>query len=696
MKKFFPVLLMLPLFSFSQGIGTLREQLKSAPKEIELYLELSRAYRNTNVDSAFYFGSKAYSIALASGDRYNEGMALATQAANFKYRPDQFDSTIIYFQKALSVFREIGENEKEARVLNNLGIEYDYAGSYSVALGYYLDALKLYQKIDFTQGVGEALNNVALMYHLMEDVENAKKYYEQSRDIAIDLGDSLGWAMSLSNIASLEITTGDTAAAEQLYRESIAIRLAINNKSVAKVYSNLGVIYHSTGRTKEAMNMVLKAKEYNERFGEYRSLVSNYNNLGYMYFDDGQLDKSLEYHLKAIEICEERGYLPALLDNYAALVEIYKADGRYEQSLEAAIKFNELNDSLHTAQKQKDFLELREAYESEQKELKIQQQELEIGRKEAETQLEKAKSQRKNGLIFMSLGILTIVVIFSILLINKIRLVSKQKREIEQQKNTVETQKMIVEEKNREITDSIAYAKRIQAAILPPTKLVKSNFEDSFVLFKPKDIVAGDFYWMHTLDDAVLFAVADCTGHGVPGAMVSVVCHNALNRAVREYQVVQPAKILNVVRDIVIEAFEKGEEEIRDGMDIALCKLYTNERRLEFAGANNSLYYCNGNQLHEVKADKQPIGKYTNSAPFTNQSMELENGNSIYIFSDGFADQFGGPKGKKFKYKPFKELILANATKPMSVQKQLINETFESWKGDIEQVDDVCVIGVRI
>jgi serine phosphatase RsbU (regulator of sigma subunit) len=218
--------------------------------------------------------------------------------------------------------------------------------------------------------------------------------------------------------------------------------------------------------------------------------------------------------------------------------------------------------------------------------------------------------------------------------------------------------------------------------------------EESFILYKPKDIVAGDFYWMEHRDNKVLFAAADCTGHGVPGAMVSVVCNNALNRSVREHGLTDPGKILDKTREIVIQEFEKSDEEVKDGMDIALCSLQGNT--LAYAGANNPLWIVRNGEIIETKADKQPIGKFRAATPFTTHTIELEKGDTIYLFSDGYADQFGGEKGKKMKTVNFKKSLLSLQDKSMTEQKELINIAFEDWRGSLEQIDDVCVIGVRI
>lgn len=257
-------------------------------------------------------------------------------------------------------------------------------------------------------------------------------------------------------------------------------------------------------------------------------------------------------------------------------------------------------------------------------------------------------------------------------------------------------QKHIIEEKQHEILDSINYAKRLQEAILPPKEFLDKHVADSFILYQPKDIVAGDFYWAEVINDKFFVAAADSTGHGVPGAMVSVVCSNALNRTVKEFKETEPGKILDKTRELVLETFEKSASEVKDGMDVSLLCIDTKNKKIYWSGANNPLWYFQNNELKEITADKQPIGKTEKPKPFTTHEIEYSKGTSFYLFTDGFADQFGGPKGKKFKYKQLSELLHSLIGLHAEKQVQHIFKAFEDWKGNLEQVDDVCVIGIKI
>jgi serine phosphatase RsbU (regulator of sigma subunit) len=270
---------------------------------------------------------------------------------------------------------------------------------------------------------------------------------------------------------------------------------------------------------------------------------------------------------------------------------------------------------------------------------------------------------------------------------------------VEERTREIEKQKQRVEELYMDVTDSIKYAKRLQDSILPPESKISDLLEDSFVLFKPKDIVSGDFYWLEETKDKVLFAAVDCTGHGVPGAFMSLVGSNGLNHAVKDHGKHTPAEILDDLNVTASQTFNKdvSEKEVSDGMDIALCSISKDRKTLEFSGANNPLYLVRDGKIIKHKADKFAIGSFKNQEKkYTNNSIDVQKGDVIYIFSDGYADQFGGEKGKKFLYSNFRDLLIEIHKKPTAEQKSILNQRIEEWKGNYEQVDDILVFGVRI
>lgn len=277
--------------------------------------------------------------------------------------------------------------------------------------------------------------------------------------------------------------------------------------------------------------------------------------------------------------------------------------------------------------------------------------------------------------------------------------VKERTAEVVRQKEEIERQSEKLEELYKDVTDSIRYAKRLQDSILPQNSLIERLLPESFVLFKPKDIVSGDFYWVSETDEKILFSAVDCTGHGVPGAFMSLIGANALNQIINEKED-QPANILNKLNKLSSEALNKSEEgrdKVRDGMDLALCAISKDFRSLEYAGANNPLYIVRNGDILVTKADKFAIASFEEGEQhYTNHQFDLKEGDLVYIFSDGYADQFGGVKGKKFMYRQFRELLVSIMDEPMHKQKEILDKEIESWKGSFEQVDDILVIGVRI
>ncbi len=308
--------------------------------------------------------------------------------------------------------------------------------------------------------------------------------------------------------------------------------------------------------------------------------------------------------------------------------------------------------------------------------------------------------------------VLTVLIFCVFLIRNRYRLTYKEiksRLELEKSKTLIELQKEEVDEKNEEIISSLRYAKRLQEALLPPKNLLDAFLKENyFILYNPRDIVCGDFYWARkikttptngTPKDYLLIAVADCTGHGVPGAFMSLLGSNFLHQSAVEKNVNTPAEALDFLNQKIITTLNHGygEVEIRDGMDISLIAIDLESKQLAYSGANNPIYIVRKKTLECIKANKQAIGNMNDVVlPYDNRTTQLESDDCIYLFTDGYADQFGGPKGKKLMRKQFEETLIAASDKPMKEQKHILETTFNDWKGNLEQVDDVCVVGIRI
>jgi serine phosphatase RsbU (regulator of sigma subunit)/Tfp pilus assembly protein PilF len=685
MFKYRKLILILKFFTFITLIQSVYSQNKNSSKDtnsINILLKKSEQVLFINPDSSFYYANKALSIAESIKnknkifDSYNRiGISRAVSG--------DFEKALLYFNKALKITNK--NTIQEADILSNIGIIFDDLGNYKQSLEYNLKALKIREKLKDENGINNSMNNIGLIYMNQKEPKKALQYYQKCLKIDKKNNDEEGISSCLNNIGGAYLLLKNYAKSLEYFNKSLDIQKKLNQLGrIAGTYNNIAQVYKLNGDFNKAeyyFSEGLKIRrEIKDQYGEIQSL----SKLGSFYFDVKNYQLSLKYCQECYEKANKLNALPVINESAQCLSKNYEVEKNYNLAFKFHKIFKETQDSIFNESKFKEMAYLESNYEFEKKQAV---QEIEYSKN---LSIERKDKEKQQIVIVLTTIGLILVILFLLIIYKRLKISNAQKKEIQKQKT-------IVDHKNREILDSITYAKRIQSAILPQPKLVKQFLEDSFVLYKPKDIVAGDFYWLEVVGDTVLFAAADCTGHGVPGAMVSVVCNNGLNRSVREHKLIMPNEILNKTRALVVEEFEKSDEEVKDGMDISLCALNTNTNQLYWSGANNPLWVLRKNgEIIEYKADKQPIGKHFDSKPFSLVEYQLEKNDIIYIFTDGYQDQFGGPKEKKFRASQMKELFLSLANHTMEKQREIIDTTFEEWRGDLEQVDDVCVIGVRI
>lgn len=652
-------------------------------------------------DSAIYYYNEALRIREEIEDSVGIGTSLNDIGVGYYYQAN-YEKATYYFNESAKIKALTGDSIGAAQSLNNTGIMYDIAGDPSNAIKMYLEALGIYESMNNRDMMMGTYQNVSLIYKGQGNYDEAINYLNQALDIALDLNDKNALATCYDNLGIIYDSDKEYIKAFEFFKLALKKGEEVGNElSIARSCTNLAINLEYQNEFELALEYHLRALEIKEKTENLASLAIAQIGIGGLYRKLGEYAKSIEYFSSGIENAKTSGYVQYIQDGHNGLSRSFFAIGKYKNAYYHLEQFMLLKDSVLNEDNSRMITEMESKYQNEKKELEIEKleaknqlKEEEIARQEIEIEHEKVVSKQRILFLYGSLGVLVLVLVLLLIAFRAYKQKRKANEIISKQKAEVESQKEEIEEQHKDITDSINYAKRIQAAILPPARIVKEYLEESFILYKPKDVVAGDFYWMEVNDGTVLFAAADCTGHGVPGAMVSVVCNNAMNRAVREFGLRHPASILDKVTDLVIEQFEKSEEEVRDGMDIALCSL--NEGKLEFSGANNPVWIIRNGEVLETKGTKQPVGKHDRRRTFDNHLINLEVGDSIYIFTDGYVDQFGGEKGKKFKSKAFKELLLSIQSKSMAEQKNVIEQNFESWRGELEQVDDVCVIGVRV
>jgi tetratricopeptide (TPR) repeat protein len=594
-----------------------------------------------------------------------------------------------YFAQLLYDFAKRVDNKKYlAQALNTQGTTFYFKGDYAKAIDYFNRGLKIREAIGDKRGVASSINNMGAIYTDQGESEKALECYKRSLKIREEIGDKDGMAASYNNIGAIYAERKENTLAIEYYTRSLKLREEIGDKvGIGTAYNNIGSIYNNLNDVTKARDYYTRGLKIREQVDDKRGQAMSLYNLGKTYSDEGDFNTAITINERALKTAFESGAVLHINHVSLALYECYKKTGRHKDALGMYELYIKMSDSIKSEASQKAILkqEMQYAYDKQKA----------LDEKEYEKQsLLAAEQEQKQKILSLSIAtVLLLALIFSVFAYNRLRITRKQK-------NIIENQKNIVEEKQKEILDSITYAKRLQDAILPADQHVKEKLPESFILYKPKDIVAGDFYWMEIIrsgaDELILIAAADCTGHGVPGALVSVVCSNALNRAVLEFGITEPGEILDKTRELVLETFSKNDTDVKDGMDISLASINKTKGAIKWAGANNPLWYIRGGELQKITANKQPIGKTDAPQPYVTHNLTLLKGDSLILFTDGYADQFGGPKKKKYKYKPLEEFIVKNIHLPADVQKEKLSQEFERWKGTLEQVDDVCIIGVRL
>ncbi|MCB9223837.1 MAG: tetratricopeptide repeat protein [Crocinitomicaceae bacterium] len=609
-----------------------------------------------------------------------------------------YDSAMYYFKECEMVSKQTGHSEDQATSIMNIGNVFRMKGNLAEAIINYNSARKIYESLEMIDRVLQIYTNISLVYSDQKDFKMAQEYLKKGEALINEgYGDKQAAIYNYYN-QGVNYNNREIPDSAILYLEKTKVLAESMNNEIMLLhtYVAMGSAYRTVddGLALDYFNNALtKGKELND----VQAISTTNFHLADVFLKQGKMDLAITHAKQSLEIAEELEMLFNMNEASQILYQAYKAKGNTANALEYYEKFILYRDSLEGESNQKEIINQEYKFEYEKKAAADSVKAAEESKIQAALlKAEKSENQKRKQQSYFLIGGLLIAIIFGIVVFNRFKITNKQKVVIEEQKN--------------EIIDSIRYAKRIQSAILPPDKVVKANLENSFILYKPKDIVAGDFYWMQTTGNKIIFAAADCTGHGVPGALVSVVCHNALNRSVKEFNLIDPADILDKTRELVVTEFQKSDEEVKDGMDIALCVL--DDLKLQYAGAHNPLWIIRNSdfdsnlgvhkeegsewQLLEIKADKQPIGITHEPKSFTAHSVQLKTNDRIFVFSDGFSDQFGGDQGKKFKTKAFKQLLLSIQHLDMEAQKKEIDRAFEEWKGDIEQLDDVCIIGVRV
>ena len=728
------ILTFLSIFSFGQNdslINLLKNETVDSSK-INILIQLSE---NVNdLDTALIYAEKAMEVAELNGDNYliaksNLNIGILYNELGFQ------EKAISYFNVAEKFYEEKKSNKKLIGVYNKKGYAFEVSGDYKSAGEFYLKAYGIVEEIGTDVEKARTLNSLGSVYFAQKNYTGALEYWEKALKIVEKIDYKLGISVMLSNIGNVYMEKKDFETTADYYNRALKISEEISDSSkISIVLNNLGNLNLEKEDYTKALDYYSRALKIKQAMSDYNGVTSTLYNIATIYEKQKNLDLALKTINDALDIATEKDYKSLLVDLFEEQAYIYEKDKKYQKAIVSYYRYDSLRKEIYNE-------EIANAYSQNEKRYNYD-------KKEKENQIyrtkQKAKEEKqRNFVIALIIGIIFLIIIAITILrgyrqkkqanelleVQKTEILEKneelsqlneeiiqQRDEIEAQRNMVYTQKEELEEIHKEVTNSIRYAKRIQTSTLPKIEILKNVFADSFVLFRPKDVVSGDFYWFASVENHTIITVADCTGHGVPGAFMSMLGMSLLKEIVVKEYITEPSVILRKLRKEIINALQQkgisGEQ--KDGMDMALISYNHDTKAIKYAGANNPIYIVSSNEfvcetaeikiletetckskLYEIKPDKMPIAIYEKMDRFTSHEFTLNEGDIVYMSSDGFPDQFGGPKGKKFKYKPFKELLLNDSKLPMDTQHDKLNNAIVDWMGDLEQIDDICIMGIK-
>ena len=653
---------------------------------IDVYNELTwPVYSAEQPDSAIYFANKA--IELAKKTRDLKRLSIAYRRLGITYiNLGDTKKSIRHQEESYRLSEEIGYKKGMMLALNNIGVAYLNNELLNTALSYFLRSLKIVEETKDYSSAANLYTNCGMIYRRTGDLQKSKEYFFRARDYAVVQKEPEMLITANSNLSTAFRMLGNLdSAAHYLAEAEKHVSDQTSSATLFRYYLTRALLQSAKGYHAAALKDFLAMQPLVTVMNDKITLLIN---IAEEYLKLGERSEAISYFTQAYDLSLKNRMFNNLEYVSRALADLYEANSKLNDFafyIRKHLAFRDSNEQLNKVQQiQRQELEfeyrrqrLADSIAFSQKE-HLSKLELEA----AEGQLLRARNTRV--LLIIIMVILAGVAIF---VLNRF-FVTRRQKEI------IESQKSLVEIKNEEILDSINYARRLQSAILPQMSEIKRSL-DCGVLFMPKDIIGGDFYFYEKHKHRIYFGVCDCTGHGIPGALMSVVCYEALEKAIRSFRLKEPDEILVRARDTIIENLNASAQNIKDGMDCSLLVIDQLRETVKWAGANNGLWIIHNRVLREMKPDKQPVAYYEGGGPFTTHELNLEKGSTLYLYTDGYADQFGGPGAKKYKTKTLKKFLLAIHELPVDEQVELLRKNFLDWRKDLDQVDDVAIAVIR-
>ena len=599
-----------------------------------------------------------------------------------------FKNAQIVIEKSLQIREKLGNKLDIASSKSKLANIYIEQTQYLKAIKLYNDIIKIYEELNNLNYLAYTYNNIAQVYNNLSDFNKSIYYLKKAEELELNINDDYARANTLAVLASNYSELDKLDSSEKYYILAKSLFKKTNSLGLyATTCNNLGRVYRLNNQTEKGISCYLEAINVSESIGDSAGVLFYNTNYANVLIDAEKFKEAESVLTKNLKEAQRLMYSDAELSIYRGFVNLYIQSQNKELADRYFTIYNAAKDSVFSSSLAKQFSEAQTKFDVEKKDLELAKNKIEI-------ESEKNKRYITYGALLFILVVLAFVIWAFIQKRKNSQILEQKNKQLNIANAEITHQKEELHEKQTEILDSIHYAKRIQNALLTSKTFLDENLKNHFILFKPKDIVSGDFYWATKYNNSIFFACCDSTGHGVPGAFVSLLNIGFLNEAVKEKDITEPGKIFDYVRMRLIETI--SDENQKDGFDGILIKLEQGTNKIEYTGANNSPMFICAGELKHGYTNKMPVGKGIKDEPFQTFSIELNTNDSIYLFTDGYPDQFGGSKGKKFKYKQLEELLHLNHSLNLNTQLEILDHTLTEWMGNLEQIDDVCVVGIKL
>ncbi|MCD6020154.1 MAG: protein serine/threonine phosphatase [Bacteroidetes bacterium] len=649
------------------------------------YSELAWETKETDKNASLEYSTKLYNEALNSNDQ--KWIAQGLNDIGIVYlRSGDMKKALTHFERSLAIRKKLGNKKDIASSLSKIANIKTDNGQYGEALELQLQTLRIYEELNILPYMAQTYNNIGQLYTNLNNFKVSNQYLKKAYDISRSLNDVYTMPVTLSIMGSNFGDLGKIDSAIICYIEAKKNFKETEEYSYyATACNNLGHLYRKKGDSKNGEASYQEAIAVSRQIGDSAGLVLYENNLANVLMDRGEFAEAEKILLNSLKVSENLGLGENVLKITQSLTGLYILSKDSKKAKITFDRYRRLQDSVYSVENSVRFSEAQTKFDVEKKDL-------ELAKNKAEIEMEKNKKYITYGALAFFILLFSVSIWAFIQKRKNAKLLEVKNNQLEGANRKISHQKEELIEKQKEILDSIYYAKKIQNALLASEELLMKNLVDHFILFKPKDIVSGDFTWATIKDNKFYLACCDSTGHGVPGAFMSLLNIGFISEAIKERNIEEPGQVFNYVRERLIETI--GNDDQKDGFDGILLCMDIQTKKISYAAANNSPLLVRNKELVHLKGNKMPVGEGIKTDSFETFSLTYEKGDKLYLYTDGYPDQFGGSKGKKLKYKQLEEMLSANSDKPTNIQKENLDTGFESWRGSLEQVDDVCVIGI--